>query len=96
VIYILDLGLVVPLMLLAERWIHARRPWGYVAASILLVKAVTEGLALLSANLFSYLHNIQTDGPLIGLWALIALGSLAVLFRYLRCMDDTAPAGPAG
>jgi hypothetical protein len=87
VIYIADLGLVVPLMLLVGGWIRARRPWGYVAAAILLVKGVAEGLALLSSNLFVHLHGQPTDGPLMGLWALIAVGSLAVLLRYLRSME---------
>lgn len=88
VIYLMDLGLVVPLMLLAGRWLRARRPWGYVAAAILLVKGVTVGLGLLSSNLFGYLDDGRTDGPLLGLWAVIALGSLLVLQRYLRSMDD--------
>jgi hypothetical protein len=88
VIYILDLGLVVPLMLLAGHWLRQRRPVGYIAAAILLVKGVTVGLALLSSNLFDYLDNGRADGPLLALWALIAAGSLLVLLHYLRSMDD--------
>jgi hypothetical protein len=75
-------------MLLTSRWVQARRPWGYVAAAILLVKGVTEGLALLSSNLFGYLADGRTDGPLLALWALIAVGSLGMLLRLLRSMDD--------
>jgi hypothetical protein len=93
VIYILDLGLVVPLLLLAGRWLRARRPWGYVAAGILLVKGVAVGLGLLSSNLFGYLDSGHTDGPLLGLWALIATASLLMLLRYLRAMHDQ-PIGP--
>ena len=88
VVYILDLGLVVPLMLLAGRWVRQRRPFGYVAAAILLVKGVTVGLALLASNLLGYLDSGPTDGPLVGLWVLIAVGSLLVLVRYLRSMHD--------
>jgi hypothetical protein len=90
VIYVLDLGLVVPLMLLAGRWLRQRRPFGYVAAAILLVKGVTVGLALLSSDLFGYLDSGRTDGPLLGLWALIALGSLLVLVRFLQPLHDRA------
>jgi hypothetical protein len=90
VVYILDLGLVVPLMLLAGRWLRQRRPFAYVAAAILLVKGVTVGLALLSSNLVGYLDNGHTDGPLLALWALIALGSLLVLVRYLQPLHDRA------
>jgi hypothetical protein len=93
VIYILDLGLVVPLLLLAGHWLRARRPWGYVAAGILLVKGITVGLGLLSSNLFGYLNSGHTDGPLLGLWALIAAASLLLLARYLRTMHDQ-PIGP--
>jgi hypothetical protein len=88
IIYILDLGLVVPLLVLAGRWLRARRPWGYVAAGTLLVKGIAVGLGLLSSNLFAYLDNGHTDGPLLGLWALIATASLLMLLRYLRTMHD--------
>jgi hypothetical protein len=84
---------VVPLLLLAGRWLRARRPWGYVAAGILLVKGVAVGLGLLSSNLFGYLDSGHTDGPLLGLWALIATASLLMLLRYLRAMHDQ-PIGP--
>jgi hypothetical protein len=88
VIYLLDLGLVAPLLLLVGRWLRARRPWGYVAAAILLVKGVAVGLGLLSSNLFGYLNHGQTDGPLLGVWALIATGSLLMLLRHLRALSD--------
>lgn len=88
VIYVLDLGLVVPLLLLAGRWVRAGRPVGYVAAAILLVKGVSVGLGLLASNLVGYLDDGRTDGPLLALWALIAVGSLLVLLRFLRSMDD--------
>jgi hypothetical protein len=91
VIYILDLGLVVPLLLLAGYWMRQRRPWGYVAAAILLVKGVTVGLGLLASNLVGYLDTGRTDGPLLGLWALIAVGSLLMLVRYLQPLQDRPP-----
>ena len=93
VIYILDLGLVVPLLVLAGHWLRAHRPWGYVAAAILLVNGITVGLGLLSSNLFGYLDSGHTDGPLLGLWALIATASLLMLLRYLRAIHDQ-PIGP--
>lgn len=86
VVYIADLGLVVPLMILAGLWLRSNKPWAPVAAVILLVKGATVGLALLASNIFGYLADRQTDGPLIGLWLLIALGSVLVLVGYLRSM----------
>jgi hypothetical protein len=82
-VYILDLGLVVPLMLLAAVWLRARRPWGYVTAAILLVKGTTVGSGLLAANLFAALDGGATDGALNVLWAIIAGGSGVLLWRYL-------------
>ena len=35
-------------------------------------------------DLFGYLDDGQTDGPVIALWALIAAGSLLVFLRHLR------------
>ncbi len=94
-VYILDLGLVVPLLLLAGAWLRARRPWGYVAAVILLVKGATVGLGLLFANLFAAVDGGTTDGPIIGLWFAIAAGSVVALARLLRDVveDDRSGSG---
>jgi hypothetical protein len=91
-VHILDLGLVVPLMLLASRWLGRRRPWGLVAASMLLVKGVTVGLGLLAANAFAVLAGTKTDGPLNAVWVVIAAGSawaLVVLLRQIHPATST-------
>jgi hypothetical protein len=91
-VHILDLGLVVPLMLLACRWLGRRRPWGLVAASVLLVKGVTVGLGLLAANGFAVLAGTNTDGPLNAVWVVIAAGSawaLVVLLRQIHPATST-------
>ncbi len=61
---------------------------GVRAAAILLVKGVTEGLALFSSNVFLAAGHMKGDGPLIALWALIAAGSLWLLVRYLTSMSE--------
>jgi hypothetical protein len=91
-VHILDLGLVVPLMLLASRWLGRRRSWGLVAAAVLLVKGVTVGLGLLAGNAFAVLAGTTTDGPLNAVWAAIAAGSawaLVVLLRQVRPASST-------
>ena len=91
-VYILDLGLIVPMMLLASRWLGRRRPWGFVAASVLLVKGVTVGLGLLAANALAVLAKTTTDGPLNFVWLLIAAGSgwaLVLLLRQVRPATST-------
>jgi hypothetical protein len=91
-VHILDVGLVVPLMLLASRWLSRRRPWGLVAAAVLLVKGVTVGLGLLAANAFAVLAGTTTDGPLNAVWVIIAAGSawaLVVLLRQVQPVSST-------
>lgn len=87
-VFILDLGLVVPLMLLGGSWIRAGAAWGYVAAPVLLVKGTAEGLALLAGNLFAVVNDGKTDGPLNVLWAAIALGCATMLWLLLRHVRD--------
>lgn len=86
-VYILDLGFVVPLMVVAGLWLRQGRSWGYVAAPIMLLKGVMVGLGLLAANLFAALNDSPGDGPLNALWALISLGSAVALIVFLRHVD---------
>jgi hypothetical protein len=93
VVFILDLGLIVPLFIWGARLLHGSNPWGFVAAGILLVKGVAEGLALLGMALFMYLDHYPTiDSGLIPLWALVAILSSYFSIRYLRSIP---PAGAA-
>ena len=83
VVFILDLGLVVPLFILGARMLHRRQAWGFVLAGILLVKGITEGLALLGMSLFmSLVNHPDFDVALVPLWAFVTGASayLAVHF----------------
>ena len=92
--HILNLGLVVPLRLLAARWLGRRRPWGLTAVSVLLVKGVTVGLSLLAANGLAVLAGTTADGRLNALWVVIAAGSAWTLVVILRHVDPTTPPRP--
>jgi hypothetical protein len=88
IVFILDLGLVVPLFILGARLLQRRDPWGFVAAGILLVKGVAEGLALLGMSLFMYIdHYPKIDASLIPLWAVVAFLSAYFSIRYLRAIS---------
>lgn len=82
-VFILDLGLIVPLMILAGSWLRSNRPWGYIAAVILLVKGATIGLGLLFGNILAVADGAKTDGPLVGLWVAIAAGGALCLWRFM-------------
>lgn len=83
-VYILDLGFVVPLMIVAGFWLRRGSPWGYVTAPIMLLKGAMVGMGLLAANLMAVLNGSPGDGPLNALWALIAVGSTVALIVFLR------------
>ena len=88
VVFILDLGLVVPLFLIGSHLLRRRHPWGFVAAGILLVKGIAEGLALLGMSLFMYLDKYpDVDAGLVPLWAAVALASTFLTILYLRAID---------
>ena len=86
-VYVLDLGFVVPLMIVAGLWLLRGKSWGYVAAPIMLLKGVMVGLGLLAANLFAVLNDSSGDGPVNVLWALIGVGSAVALLVFLRHVE---------
>jgi hypothetical protein len=84
-VYALDLGLILPLTVLGASWLWRRRPWGYVLASYILVKATTMGLALLAMNWFGMLAGVPADPlPLLGFYTLLAAGGLALSVWFFR------------
>lgn len=84
-VYALDLGVVVPLCLLAAWWLWQCRPRGEVLAGYLLIKATTMGLALLAMNGFSYRAGHAVDPPeLLAFYALLAAGGLVMSCSFLR------------
>jgi len=88
--YVLDLGFVVPLSLIAVFLLWRTRPLGDVLAAALLVKAATMGAALVSMNVVSTLAGAHADG-LTPFYVLIATGGVGLSFWFLR-----APMAPPG
>jgi hypothetical protein len=82
-VYVLDLGVIVPLALISAIWLWRRVPWGYVLAGGILTKGTTMGLALLSMDWFSMRSGQPSDGLAL-MWAIIAFGSLGMLVWLLR------------
>jgi hypothetical protein len=90
VVFVMDLALVVPLMFLAACWLRRGRPWADVLAGVLLVKAVTMGLALLSMGVFNHAAGYALD-PLIALWAMLVIGSAWLAARWLMPFAARTP-----
>jgi hypothetical protein len=76
-VYVLDLGLVVPLCLLAAMWILRAHQWGALLAGIMLSKAAAMGLALLAMDGFIRAAGQRSDGLEL-LWTVIAIGGVGL------------------
>lgn len=92
-VYGLDLGVVVPLCLLAAVWLWQRRPWGEVLAGYLLIKATTMGLALLAMNLLAARSGTPVDAAgLLAFYAVLAAGGASMTLWFVaHCRVAPAP-----
>ncbi len=81
-VFVLDLGVVVPLALLGAWWLWRGRPWGYVLAGFVLVKAATMGLALLAMTVFALRAGQQVDVMLSIVWLTLAGAGLAMSWWF--------------
>lgn len=87
-VYVLDLGVVVPLALLSAWWLKRARPWGYVLAGFVLVKAATMGLALLSMTVFALRAGQDVETVLSVAWAVLAAAGLSMSWWFFRHCDS--------
>lgn len=83
-IYVLDLGVITPLTLLAAAWLWRRLSWGYLLAGFMMIKAVTMGLALLSMTWFSLAAGQPLELGLTIIYAAIAVFGLVFSVWFLR------------
>jgi hypothetical protein len=83
-VYVLDLGVVVPLALLSAWWLWHDRAWGYVLAGFLLVKAATMGLALLSMTVFAWRAAQPVDLALSVAWVALAATAVVMSWWFFR------------
>ena len=74
-VFALDLGLLVPGLLLSAVLLWKRHAWGYIAAAIVLIKANTYGMVMISMHTYAVLTT-GTGDSLIGLWAALTTASL--------------------
>lgn len=94
-VYVLDLGVIVPLALIAALRLLRRRVWGEALAAVLLMKAATMGLALLSMTWFAARAGLGIAAGLTALWVGIAGGGLALSIRLLAHCRPILPTDPA-
>lgn len=83
VVYALDLSLVVPVMILAAVLLWQNKTWGFILASLMLIKGFTYGLVLTVGTILLAMKDIKD--PLLPAWILITTGGLAgFLFLFSK------------
>jgi hypothetical protein len=88
-VYVLDLGVVVPLALLSAWWLSRRQPWGFVLAGMVLVKAATMGWALLAMTLFAWRAGQDVEFVLSAAWlVLAAVGTVMAVGYFGHCRGE--------
>jgi hypothetical protein len=91
----MDLGILVPLGILTGTLLLKRSAWGYVLASVFLVKGVTYGTAVLSMALFQHLNGIEVPLPFALAIAGLVACALALAVAYYGRMEAPAAARKA-
>jgi hypothetical protein len=81
-VYVLDLGVVVPLAVVAAWWLARDRPWGFVLAGFVLIKAATMGLALVSMTVFAERADQNPELAMSVAWIALALTGVAMSAWY--------------
>lgn len=83
-VYVLDLGVVVPLAVLGAVWLWQHRPWGTVIAGFILVKVATMGLALLAMTWFLARSGQPVEAALSAVWVFLAASGIAMAVWFLK------------
>jgi hypothetical protein len=94
IIYSLDLGLIIPLMLIAAVLLHRQAARGYVLTGIILTKTSTLGFALMAMALSMYVQQLDPEFLLIVLWCIIGLAGTLLTALYLKQLNLVGSSGP--
>jgi len=102
VIQVLDLGLIVPLAILAGVLLLKRRPFGYLLTAVALLKGLTMAVAVAAMGIAQVLAGVAVSVPeiaiFVGLAVVIAVMAIALLknVRPQEAAGSTAsPQAPA-
>ena len=92
IVHVFDLGLVLPAMVIAAVLLLRDRPWGYVLAGMLLVKASTIGLWVAAMIWFSARAGIETPLAYTALFLALTVAGVVLSWRFLAPIDSRFPA----
>lgn len=88
VIQSLDLGVIVPTSLVTAILLLQNRPWGFTLASVVLLKILTMGTALIAMILNQVREGVAVDPVVSIIFVLISLSGMALAIAALRNIRD--------
>jgi D-alanyl-lipoteichoic acid acyltransferase DltB (MBOAT superfamily) len=87
VVHGLDLGLVIPAVLLTAHWLRQGRAWGFVLTGVLFVKVISISLAVLAMIAWMTVAGEPVAVVEIAVFGLITVVGAAVGFVYFRSLS---------
>jgi hypothetical protein len=88
VIQAMDLGIIVPLAAITGILLLKKNAWGYALASLVLIKGITLGTAVLSMALFMWLNGVEIVIPQVIMFVVLVLISIALAILFYGKMKD--------
>ena len=84
VIQSLDLGVIVPTALITAILLLQKRPWGYALATVVLLKVLTMGAALIAMIIGQMLAQVPVDPVTSMVFVLISISGIILAITALR------------
>jgi len=78
VIQALDLGIIVPTSFLTAYLLFKKQPWGYALSSVMLLKILTMGAALISMITVQILSGVDVDPVFSTIFVIISLSGIVL------------------
>jgi hypothetical protein len=88
VIQALDLGVIVPTSLITATLLLKKQPWGYALSSVMLLKILTMGTALIAMIINQIIDGVQVDPVTSVIFVLISISGIIFGIIALRNIRD--------
>ncbi|HSV86696.1 MAG TPA: hypothetical protein VLH85_08970 [Levilinea sp.] len=96
VIQSLDLGVIVPTSLVTAILLLQKRPWGFTLATVVLLKILSMGAALIAMILNQVREGVAVDPVISVIFVIISLSGMILAVAALRNIRDEASRDPFG
>lgn len=94
VIQALDLGLVMPVVFLGAWLLWQRRAWGYLLASVAVMKMLTMGTAVSLMSINMALNGVAESPVIAGIFMTLTAINVVLAVWLLRCVDPAPTLNP--